>query len=243
MEARPQQSSVICGTSFSDLKPVSCSCDRDNWGYRRHPETSAKDIISDHTSFSPRAAIIPLLDWLPACAAHDLCIPKNPDALGHDSSFFCCDPTTVACLCSQNATVQACLHTHSGLETYALMTLSFSVLSNCLTCFVAHRSAACRCFIRFSPNAYECGQVRQYALGRALERTPGWHLRDTRTPFDSRNHLVLLTMLISEVGVNRTLLRRLLKGRAFALALLRPQIQPSPPAAFASVHALSKLYR
>ena len=51
-------------------------------------ETSAKDIISARISFSPRAAIFPLLDRLPRCVAHDFSNPKNAVALGHDSSFF-----------------------------------------------------------------------------------------------------------------------------------------------------------
>ena len=32
-----------------------------------------------------------MLDWLPACVAHDFCNPEDPDALGDDSSFFRCD--------------------------------------------------------------------------------------------------------------------------------------------------------
>ena len=52
------------------------------------PETSAKDIIWARISFSPRDAILPLLDWLPRCVAHDFCNPKNPVAVGHDSSFL-----------------------------------------------------------------------------------------------------------------------------------------------------------
>ena len=39
-------------------------------------------------SFPTRAAIVPLLDWLPACVAHDFCNPEDPDALGDDSSIF-----------------------------------------------------------------------------------------------------------------------------------------------------------
>ena len=31
---------------------------------------------------------VPLLDWLPVSVAHDFCNPKDPDALGDDSSFF-----------------------------------------------------------------------------------------------------------------------------------------------------------
>ena len=30
----------------------------------------------------------PLIDWLPACVAHDFCNPEDLDALGYDSSFF-----------------------------------------------------------------------------------------------------------------------------------------------------------
>ena len=36
----------------------------------------------------PRAALVPLLDGIPACVAHDFCNPEDPDAIGDDSSFF-----------------------------------------------------------------------------------------------------------------------------------------------------------
>ena len=57
--------------------------------------------------FCPRAAIIPLLGWLPRCVTHDICNPKNPDTLGDDSSFFA---GTHRQWRAWNATVQACLH-------------------------------------------------------------------------------------------------------------------------------------
>ena len=77
------------GTSIPDPEPVSCSCDPDNWAHGRHtPGTSAKNILSAGISFSPRAAIFPLLDWFARCVAHDCCNPKHSVAFGHDSSFF-----------------------------------------------------------------------------------------------------------------------------------------------------------
>ena len=54
---------VLNGTFIPDPEPVSCCWDPDNWACRRYtPETSAKDIISARMSFSPRAAIVRLLD-------------------------------------------------------------------------------------------------------------------------------------------------------------------------------------
>ena len=80
---------VLNGTSMPDPESVSCSCDPDNWAHGRYtPEASTKDIISSRISFSPRAAIIQLLDWLPRCVAQDFCNPEDPDALGADSSFL-----------------------------------------------------------------------------------------------------------------------------------------------------------
>ena len=51
-------------------------------------ELTAKDINSAHIIFFARAAIVPLLGWLPACVAQDFCNPEDPKVLGDDSSFF-----------------------------------------------------------------------------------------------------------------------------------------------------------
>ena len=67
----------------------------------------------------------------------------------------------------------------------------------------------------FPPNADNCGQVRQHTRGRVLWRTPGWRFRHARI-LERRVSLMLITMLVAAVGVNRTLLQRL-GGRAFAL--------------------------
>ena len=45
-------------------------------------------FISPSISFPARAAVVSLLDWPPACVAHDFCNPEDPDALGDDSSLF-----------------------------------------------------------------------------------------------------------------------------------------------------------
>ena len=45
-------------------------------------------IISTRTSFPARDAIVPLLDWLLACVAHDTCNPEDSDAIGDDASSF-----------------------------------------------------------------------------------------------------------------------------------------------------------
>ena len=58
---------------------------QNHWAYGQTAfESTAKDIII----FPARAAVVPLHDWLPACVAHDVCNPEDPDALGDDSSFF-----------------------------------------------------------------------------------------------------------------------------------------------------------
>ena len=53
--------------------------------HQKHPRKTSSPIAS---AFPPRAAIIPLLDWLPRCVAHDSSKPKKPVALGHDSASF-----------------------------------------------------------------------------------------------------------------------------------------------------------
>ena len=100
-----------------------------------------------------------------------------------------------------------------------MMTLSSQCFANFQTCMSIRRpskcSAACRCFVRFLPNAYECGQVMQYTLSRVLERAFQAHSDSLLTS------LMIITMLVAVVGVKRTLLQRLLGGWAFALAFRR----------------------
>ena len=80
---------VLNVTSMTDPELVNFSCDPENWAYgQTTSEETAKEIISAHISFPARAALVALPDWLPACVAHGLCNPEDPDALGYDSSFF-----------------------------------------------------------------------------------------------------------------------------------------------------------
>ena len=80
---------VLNGPALSDPEPVSFSCDPENWAYgQATSKSTAEDIISARLSFTARAAIVPLLDSLLARVAHDFRNPEDPDALGHDSSFF-----------------------------------------------------------------------------------------------------------------------------------------------------------
>ena len=68
---------VLDGTSISDPESVNITCGPENSVYGRIPsESTAKDIISARISFPSRAAIVPLLDWLPATIARDLCNPE-----------------------------------------------------------------------------------------------------------------------------------------------------------------------
>ena len=97
---------VLNGTAFSDPEPVRFSWDLENSTYgQATTESTAEDIISAPISFTVRAAIVPLLDWLPSCVGHEICNPEDVDAVGDDSSFFDCDPTAVARLIPQNATL------------------------------------------------------------------------------------------------------------------------------------------
>ena len=107
-------SSLLNGTSVPDPEPVSCSCDPGNWACGRyHPETSAKDI-SARISFSPGAAIAPwLASWMRGAR---LLQSKELRRFWSRLLILCCDPTTVAYLCSPNATLQACLHTATLLS-------------------------------------------------------------------------------------------------------------------------------
>ena len=60
---------VLYGTSNADPEPF--SSDPENWAL-------AKPLPSRPQKISARAAILPLLDWLPARAAHDFCFPEDP---------------------------------------------------------------------------------------------------------------------------------------------------------------------
>ena len=75
---------VLNGTAISDPEQLRFSCDTENWACgQATSESTAKDIVSARISFSARAAIVPLLDGRTI-----FCNPKDPDALGDDSSFF-----------------------------------------------------------------------------------------------------------------------------------------------------------
>ena len=79
---------LLNGTSISDPEPVNFHATaRIGPADRPPPSRPPKDIISARISFPARAAIVPLLDWFPACAAHDFSNPEDPDAPGDDSSF------------------------------------------------------------------------------------------------------------------------------------------------------------
>ena len=79
---------VLNGTSIADPELVRYFMRPRELGLRQATsEATAKDIIFAHVSVPARAAIVPLLDRLPAWA-HDFCNPEDPDALGDDSSFF-----------------------------------------------------------------------------------------------------------------------------------------------------------
>ena len=79
---------VLNGTSISDPEPVNFHAP-ENWAYgQATSDSTAREIIPARISFPARATIVPLLDWLPACVAHDFCNPEEPDAVGDDSSFF-----------------------------------------------------------------------------------------------------------------------------------------------------------
>ena len=88
-DKRGPSKALLNGTSISDPEPVNFSCDPENWASRQSASvTTAKDIISARISFPARAAIVPLLDWLPERVTRDFCNPENSDALGDDSLFF-----------------------------------------------------------------------------------------------------------------------------------------------------------
>ena len=92
-KARPLQSTVFrCAQRNCYLRSQATS------------ESTSQDIISPQSSFSARAAGVPLLDWLPARVVRDFCNHEDPDALG-DDSVLRCDPATVARLCSKNASL------------------------------------------------------------------------------------------------------------------------------------------
>ena len=101
----------------------------------------ARDIrgISARISFSPRSAMTPLLDWLPRCVAHASLQSEELRRVWSRLLILCCDPTTEACLCSQNAPVQDCrsllwemkVVTNSGVHWIAV--IGASGISTCIT--------------------------------------------------------------------------------------------------------------
>ena len=98
---------VLNGTSISDPEPVIFSCDPEDWACgQATSEATAKYIISARISFPARLAIVPLLDWLPACMAHDFCNREDPRRARRRLFILCCDPTTVARLRSHTTTLQ-----------------------------------------------------------------------------------------------------------------------------------------
>ena len=104
------------------------------------------------------------------------------------------------------------------LEMCTLLTLSFSVFCNFQTCMSIHRPSKCSepmlCmnFLQMPTNAGKSGSTLSGEIwgGRldGVSGTLGFSL-------ERRVSLMLVTMLTSAVGVNRTLLRRLLGGWAF----------------------------
>ena len=78
--ARPQQSSN--GSSLPIFHATQRTGPTDN------PPPTAKDIISARISSPARVAIVPLLDWLPACVAHDFCNPEDPTRLATTPHSF-----------------------------------------------------------------------------------------------------------------------------------------------------------
>ena len=108
---------MLNGTSITDPEPVNFLCDPESWAYGRYtPETSAKDIISARISFAASAAVVPLLDWLPACVADDFCNPDKPDALGNDSSSFAVTQQLRACVRRMLRRKLACMLPPSSLD-------------------------------------------------------------------------------------------------------------------------------
>ena len=70
---------VLNGTAISDPEPARVSCDPENWAHgQATSESTAEEMISARISFPARAAIVPLLDGLPACVAHDFLQPSGP---------------------------------------------------------------------------------------------------------------------------------------------------------------------
>ena len=118
---------MLNGTSISDPKPVDFSCDPEHWACGQATESTAKDSISARISSPARAAFAPLLDGLPACVAHAFGNAEDPGALGDHFFILCRDPTTVACWCSQNATLQACLHVATLFTASQIRFRSFAV--------------------------------------------------------------------------------------------------------------------
>ena len=81
----------------------------------KHPLQIQNLSVVHATQRHPRKTSSPLASafpWLPRCVAHDFFLQSRElRRVWSRLLILCCDPTTVTCLCSQNATVQACMHT------------------------------------------------------------------------------------------------------------------------------------
>ena len=132
---------VLNATFISDPEPVNFSCDPENWSCgEATSDSTARGVISARISFPACAALAPLLDWLPACVAHDFCNLEDPDALGDDSSFLAVTLLFAECYV---AGWPACCHpphtkdATDSLEKDARAT-AVKEASGAHTCFAAH---------------------------------------------------------------------------------------------------------
>ena len=107
--------------------------------------------------------------------------------------------------------------------------LSIFAIFKRASCFIAHRSAVCRCLVRL-PAATSAGKSSSTISGEFWGGRLGGVSSRLGFPLERRISLTLITMLISALGTNRALLRRLLgrgrgRGRggggAFALPFRR----------------------
>ena len=124
------------------------------------------------------------------------------------------------------------------LETYMLVTSSFSAFCNSQTYMSIRRPSKCRAPMlcttsgQMPTNAGKAGSTLAGEFwGGRLDGVSG----TLAFPLGRRVSLMLITMLVAAVGVNRTLLQRLLGGWAFALAFRR-----LVSASFCSRHFASK---
>ena len=119
---------LLNGTSTPDPEPVSCSCDPGKWARGRYtPETSSKDIISARISFFPSRCNCTVARLAAQTRGARLLQLRELRRVWSRLLILCCDPTTVAHLCSQNAVVQASLHTATHLPGPRLASGAFAV--------------------------------------------------------------------------------------------------------------------